>query len=72
MKRAALPLAKRIRLRIFGQVYLEHRRPEGGSEPEPFYLSSCPEHGPYETFPQGFEGRIRCPRCSSYTVAGTG
>ena len=66
-----LPLVKRIRLRIFGRVYLEHRQPEGWSGALPFYLVSCPEHGPFEDYPHGWEGRLRCPRCHRYTVVGT-
>jgi len=66
-----LPLAKRIRLRIFGRVYLEHRQLEGWRGPLPFYLASCPEHGPFEDYPHGFEGQLRCPRCHRYTVVGT-
>jgi len=65
-----LPLVKRIKFRIFGKVYLEHRQNEGWSGPMPFYLANCPEHGPFEDYPHGFDGLLRCPKCSSYTVVG--
>jgi len=66
-----LPLAKRLRLRITGRVYLEHRQRDGWREPNPFYLANCPIHGPYEDYPHGWEGELRCPRCHRYTVVGT-
>jgi len=68
MKASDLPLGKRIVFRIFGRVYLEHRQHEGWSEPNPFYLVNCPIHGPYEDYPHGFDGELRCPRCSSFTL----
>ena len=49
VKASDLPLGKRIRFRIFGRVYLEHRQHEGWSGPNPFYLANCPEHGPFRT-----------------------
>jgi len=66
MKASELPLGKRIRFRIFGRVYLEHRQHEDWSGPMPFYLVNCPEHGPYEDYPHG-KGKLRCPKCMEAT-----
>ena len=63
MKSSDLPLDKRIRFRIFGRVYLEHRQHEGWSGSNPFYLVNCPEHGPYEDYPHGYREELRCPKC---------
>ena len=67
MKASELPLAKRLRFRIFGRVYLEHRRLEGWSGTMPFYLVRCPKHGPFEAYPAG-RGRLQCPKCSRFTL----
>jgi len=56
---------KRIRLRIFGRVYLEHRTRPGWSGALPFYRVNCPIHGLYEDYPHGWEGELRGPDCWS-------
>ena len=66
MKESDLSLAKRLRFRLFGRVYLEHRRREGWSRTLPFYLVRCPEHGPFEAYPAG-RGRLQCPSCYRWT-----
>lgn len=69
MKASDLPLAKRITFRILGRIYIGHRKREGWSKPNPFYLANCPEHGPYEDYPHGFRGKLLCPKCSSFVLA---
>jgi len=64
-------LLKEIRLRVFGRVYLGHRQLKGWRGPLPFYLFRCPVHGLVENYPQGFDGALRCPRCTSDTAVGT-
>ena len=57
-----LPLHKRIKLRIFGMVYLEDRWHEEWKVNVPYYLVNCPEHGLFEDYPHG-RGWLRCPKC---------
>lgn len=56
-------LFKRIVIRIFGHIYLEHRLYEGWTESLPFYLAKCSKHGYYESYPHGYEQELRCPKC---------
>ncbi len=62
-KPSDLPFFKRIRYRLFGKVYLEHRQHDGWSGALPFYLVECHAHGPFEDYPHGFKGKLRCPVC---------
>lgn len=60
---STLNLIQRLRFRIFGMVYLEHRQNEGWRAPLPFYLVNCSKHGPFEDNPHGHMGVFRCPKC---------
>ena len=52
----------KLRLVLWGCVYVEHRRESGWKGSLPFYYAVCPTHGPYENYPHG-RGWVRCPEC---------
>jgi len=58
-----LSLSQRIRLRIIGEIFLRMEKREGWTNPLPIYLVRCPKHGLFETYPQGFDDKLRCPSC---------
>lgn len=58
-----LSLWQRLRLRLFGCVYLRHERRKGWSGPLPIYLIKCTKHGLFEDYPHGYSGRFDCPKC---------
>jgi len=60
----ALTFWQRLRLRLGGVVYLEHRTRPGWSGSIPFYAKKCPEHGVFEDYPHGYGERLDCPQCA--------
>ena len=58
-----LSLPQRLRLRLFGHAYIEHRKRSGWKGPLPFYTFRCPIHGLVEDYPHGYGDRLDCPRC---------
>lgn len=55
---------QRLAMKVAGHAYLGHRTRPGWRGELPFYAFECPEHGVVADYPQGFEGRLTCPRCS--------
>jgi len=55
---------QRLKLAIYGVVYLNDRIKEGWTTPFPFYAFKCPRHGIVESRPYGFKKYLRCPKCS--------
>jgi len=43
--------------------YIEHRKYPGWSGFLPFYRTRCPKHGPYITYPHGYNEKLLCPKC---------
>jgi len=64
-----LNLWGRLLLVLGFPVYVGHRRLQGWSGALPFYRCKCPEHGEYETYPQGFSESLPCPQCNFNNVA---
>lgn len=58
-----LTFIQKIKLRIFGHVYLEHRHLPGWSGPLPFYAFKCSKHGIVENYPYGRKEKLHCPVC---------
>lgn len=55
-------LWQRIKVRVLGKCYLEHRKKKGWSGALPFYLVRCRKHGYFENYPHG-RGGFNCPGC---------
>lgn len=71
---------QRLRLALFGRVYLDDRKLEGGRGYLPFYAFNCSKHGLVEDYPHNFYSpfygggipvklngvlsRLKCPRCA--------
>lgn len=66
MVRDKLSLWTRLRIRLFGPMYLHHRMLEGWTGYLPFYLCRCLRHGFYESYPSGYEGVLHCPMCLTH------
>jgi len=73
-----LTRTQRLKIALFGKVYLNERKLEGWSGYLPFYAFKCPKHGIIEDYPHGhyspFKGGIpvkykgvtqvlNCPLC---------
>lgn len=56
-------LINRLRIRIFGWVYIEHRRKEWWSGGLPYYMARCKKHGFFEDTPHGYADYLMCPEC---------
>ena len=54
---------KRVRLRLFGKVYLKMKRRPGWEHYLPFYIVKCPVHGLIETYPHGYDELLKCSEC---------
>jgi len=60
---------KKLKLKLFGRVYIGHiERPEWRA-PLPIYLLKCGEHGYYVDYPHGYTQYFECPRCLQETKA---
>jgi len=59
-----LTRTQRLKLALFGVVYLDDRIKEGWTAPFPFYAFKCPKHGIVESRQYGFKKYLRCPKCS--------
>jgi hypothetical protein len=53
---------QRLLLRLGGAISLGIQQPPGYA-PTEFYLRRCRKHGIVKTYPQGFEGELKCGRC---------
>lgn len=58
-----LNLIDKIRLRLFGSVYIGHRTLPGWKDSQPFYLFMCPTHGLKESYPSGYNKILQCDEC---------
>ncbi|MBN2336346.1 hypothetical protein JXL21_12365 [Candidatus Bathyarchaeota archaeon] len=58
-----ISLLDRLKLQLRGYVYLEERIEPDWKEPLPFYAFKCPVHGLVESYPQGYEKKLVCPKC---------
>ena len=56
-------LWQRIKVKLFGRAYLEHRTRPGWKGYLPFYLAYCSEHGYFEDYPHGEDSYLICPSC---------
>ena len=54
---------QKLKLRLFGAAYLEHRTRPGWSGSLPFYAVKCLEHGVFEDYPHGYDEYFSCPQC---------
>ena len=54
---------KKLKLRIFGYVYLRQEKRTGWKGYLPIYLVVCRKHGYYEDYPHGYNQRFNCPKC---------
>lgn len=54
---------KRLRIRLFGRVYMGHRTREGWGGYLPFYRVRCKKHGLFEDYPHGSDRSLVCPVC---------
>jgi len=59
-----LSWVQRVKLRISGHVYIEHRKKPGWKKAHPHYLAKCKTHGFYVDYPHGWEEKLRCPKCT--------
>jgi hypothetical protein len=58
-----LSFLQRVRLWLFGCVYMGHRTRVGWKGSLPFYAFKCEKHSVVENYPQGFDGYLDCPVC---------
>ncbi len=58
-----LSLFERIAMRLFGSVYIGHRKRPGWRGQLPMYAFRCPRHGVVVNYPQGYDERLECPLC---------
>jgi hypothetical protein len=64
-RRLSLDLSsvQRLRLRLFGRVFVGWGSRRGWRSELPFYAFRCPVHGIVEDYPHGYHGRLDCPLC---------
>ena len=55
---------KRIKLRLFGSIYVGERRERGWISTLPSYVFECKEHGLQFGYPTGYSKRLLCPECT--------
>ncbi len=58
-----LTLIQKIKLKINGRVYLEHRTKHGWRGSLPFYAFRCPIHGIVIDYPHGVDDSLSCTKC---------
>ena len=58
-----LSFSQRLRLRIFGSVYVEHRKKNSWNKALPHYLAKCKKHGYFIDYPHGRYEKLVCPEC---------
>lgn len=58
-----LTLIQKIKMKINGQIYLEHRTRPGWKRSLPFYAFKCPVHGIVIDYAHGLEDYLACPKC---------
>ena len=60
---------KRVRLRLFGKVYLKMKKRPGWERHLPFFIMKCRSHGLVETYAHGYKDELRCPECLREAVS---
>jgi hypothetical protein len=58
-----LSLLKKIRLRVFGKVFVEEYKAEEWNKSLPIYAFKCPIHGVQMSYPSGWKRVLKCPDC---------
>jgi len=58
-----LTLIQKFKLKINGQVYIEHRTRPRWKGSLPFYAFKCPVHGIVIDYAHGVDDFLSCPKC---------
>ena len=58
-----LTLIQKIKLKINGRVYIEHRTRPRWNRPLPFYAFKCPVHGIVIDYTHDVDDYVSCPKC---------
>lgn len=58
------PLQK-LKLKVFGKIYIGKKQLPGWKAPLPFYIFKCPTHGLQMSYPNGWNRLLICPKCIS-------
>lgn len=58
-----LSVIQRLILRMGGVLSIENRRATN-HEPKELFLRRCKKHGIIVTYPQGYDGKLRCGKCA--------
>ena len=58
-----LTLIQKIKLKMNGRLYIEHRTRPSWKGSLPFYAFKCPVHGIVIDYPHGLEDDLACPIC---------
>ena len=61
---SAFGFAQRIKLRLFGFVYVGDRREKGWNTTLPYYAFKCKKHGIQYGYSVGFAKLLLCPECA--------
>ena len=64
-ERKRLNLIKKIKLKLFGKVYVGDIQLSGWKSSQPFYAFKCPVHGINYNYPSGWKKVLKCPKCLS-------
>ena len=62
-----LSFSQRLKLRIFGSVYVEHRKTNSWNKALPHHIAKCKIHGYFIDYPHGRAEDLRCPECMELT-----
>jgi len=54
---------QRVKLAIFGYVFLQVEQRKGWASGLPIYVVRCRKHGIFQDYKHGFYRRFRCPDC---------
>jgi len=54
---------QKLKLKLFGRVFIGKEIHPGWKDYIPFYVFRCPEHGLVKDYPHGYRNRLDCPRC---------
>jgi len=67
MKEVELTLIQRLKLRVFGSLFLFKAAKEGWRGKLPFYLAKCRKHSIFFIdYPHGYDEALICPLCYEY------
>jgi hypothetical protein len=58
-----LSIGQRLLLRIGGELNIRIQE-SANHEPIELFLRRCSKHGVVVTYPQGYDGILRCPKCA--------